>query len=584
MTPLTRIRSSFAAVALLLGAATACHRTSAPAAMASASRASTQTFPATWDSHKRPTPTVGSHAMIASMSDLASEAGVEILKRGGNAVDAAVATGFALAVTYPSAGNIGGGGFMVIHMADGRNAAIDYREIAPLAATRNMYVDSAGKMTNKSLVGGLASGVPGAVAGMTLALSKYGTMSLHDVMQPAIRLAADGFVVDTALNHSLTSARRLISRFDGANVFYPNGQPLAIGTRFTQPALARTLSAIADQGPAAFYTGWVADSIVATEQHDGGIITRQDLAKYTAIAREPVTGTYRGYSLLAMPPSSSGGITMVEVLNQLETFGTLPPFGSTGYVHLLAETFRRAFVDRNEKLGDPAFVHVPMEQLTSKAYARTLAATIDPHHASTSPVFNGKEPMHTTHYSVADDKGNAVATTTTLNSSYGSGVYVGGAGFFMNNEMDDFASQPGTPNQFGLVQGEVNAIQPGKRMLSAMSPTIVLDPNGKVLLVVGAAGGPTIITATTEIILNVLDHHMSLADAMYAPRVHHQAWPDQLEYEAGGLSQPVIDSLTAMGHHLRSIRALATANGVMAVPGGWVGVSEPRGPAHAVGY
>jgi gamma-glutamyltranspeptidase/glutathione hydrolase len=522
--------------------------------------------------------------MIASMSDLASGAGIEILKQGGNAVDAAVATGFALAVTYPSAGNLGGGGFMVIHMADGRSAAIDYREIAPLAASRNMYLDAAGKLTNKSLVGGLASGVPGSVAGMAMALAKYGTMSLHDVMQPAIHLAADGFVVDTALNHSLASARRLISRFDGASVFYPDGQPLAIGMRFRQPALARTLTAIADQGPAAFYTGWVADSIVSTEQHDAGIITKQDLAKYEAIPREPVRGTYRGYSLLAMPPSSSGGITMVEILNQLETFGSLPPFGSTEYVHLLAETFRRAFVDRNEKLGDPAFVHVPMEQLTSKAYARTLAAAIDPHHASTSPVFNGKEPMHTTHFSVADDKGNAVATTTTLNSSYGSGVYVAGAGFFMNNEMDDFASQPGTPNQFGLVQGEVNAIQPGKRMLSAMSPTIVLDPRGKVLLVVGAAGGPTIITATTEVILNVLDHHMSLADAMYAPRVHHQAWPDQLEYEIGGLAQPVIDSLTAMGHHLRGIRSLATANAVMAVPGGWVGVSEPRGRAHAVGY
>lgn len=521
--------------------------------------------------------------MIASISDLASAAGVEILKKGGNAVDAAVATGFALAVTEPAAGNIGGGGFMVIHMADGRSAALDYREVAPLAATRDMYLDAAGKLTNKSLVGGLASGVPGSVAGMAAALAKYGTMSLHDVMQPAIRLARDGFIVDSSLNHSLASAR-VIRRFEADSVFLPGGQAVATGTRLKQPELARTLMAIADRGPSAFYSGWVADSLVATVHRDGGIITNEDLARYQPLWRDPIVGTYRGYSLIAMPPSSSGGITTLEVLNQLETFPAMPAFGSAEYVHLLAETFRRAFIDRNTKLGDPAFVHNPLDQLTSKAYARGLASTIDPEHASTSPVFNGAEPMHTTHYSVADDRGDAVATTTTLNSSYGSGVYVRGAGFFMNDEMDDFASQPGKPNQFGLVQGEANAIQPGKRMLSAMAPTIVLDRAGKVLLVVGAAGGPTIITAVTQIVLNVLDQHMSLADAMNAPRVHHQAWPDSLEYETGGLTQATVDSLTAMGHRLHTIRSLATANAVMATPRGWVGVTEPRIHTHAVGY
>jgi len=573
------------AAALSIVALAACSREKSPVANASDTSTAVvpQTFPATWDTHPRPTPAVGAHGMIASMSDIASTAGVEILKRGGNAVDAAVATGFALAVTYPAAGNLGGGGFMVIHMADGRSAAIDYREVAPLAATRDMYLDSAGKLTKKSLIGGLASGVPGSVAGMAAALAKYGTMSLHDVMQPAIQLARDGFVVDSSLHRSI-ERDSAVARFDAASVFLPGGKAVAAGTRLVQPALARTLTAIADKGPSAFYTGWVADSLVATIHHDGGIITRADLAKYQPLWRDPIIGTYRGYSLITMPLSSSGGITMLEVLNQLETFSPMPPFGSAAYVHLLAETFRRAFVDRNTKLGDPAFVHVPVEQLTSKAYARTLASTIDRSHASTSPGFNGAEPMHTTHFSVADDKGDAVATTTTLNSSFGSGVYVRGGGFFMNDEMDDFSAQPGKPNQFGLVQGEANAIQPGKRMLSAMAPTIVLDRKGKVLLAVGAAGGPTIITAVTEIILNVLDQHMSLADAMNAPRVHHQAWPDSLEYETGGLSQPTIDSLTAMGHRLRTIRSLATANGVMATPGGWVGVAEPRSHAHAVGY
>jgi gamma-glutamyltranspeptidase / glutathione hydrolase len=418
---------------------------------------------------------------------------------------------------------------------------------------------------------------------MAAALAKYGTMSLHDVIQPAIRLARDGFVVDSSLHRSL-ERDSAVARFDGAKVFLPGGKALAVGSRLMQPALARTLTAIADSGPSAFYSGWVADSLVATVHHDGGIITKADLARYQALWRDPILGTYHGYSLITMPLSSSGGITMLEVLNQLETFGAMPAFGSAAYVHLLAETFRRAFEDRNTKLADPAFVHVPVEQLASKSYARTLASTIDRSRASTSPGFKAAEPMHTTHYSVADDKGDAVATTTTLNSGYGSGVYVGGAGFFMNDERDDFAAQPGKPNQFGLVQGEADAIEPGKRMLSAMSPTIVLGRDGKVLLAVGAAGGPTIITAVTQIVLNVLDQHMSLADAMNAPRMHHQAWPDSLEYEKGGLSQATIDSLTAMGHHLRTVRSLATANAIMGTPGGWVGVVEPRNHGHALGY
>ena len=575
--PLARI------VALALSAVTiaSCHR--APSSAVPAVQAAA--FPGGWADRRRRDPVVAEHAMVVSNSGLASAAGAEIMKRGGNAVDAAVATGFALAVTYPFAGNIGGGGFMVIHMADGRAAAFDYREVAPLAATRDMYLDASGKLTNKSLVGGLAVGVPGSVAGMAAALAKYGTMSLHDVMQPAIRLASEGFTVDSALYRSINSSRRLIGQFAGAKLFLANGQPPAPGSILKQPDLARTLTLIADKGPSAFYTGPIADALVAEQKADRGIITKEDLARYKPIERVPIEGTYRGYTLFTMPPSSSGGITMLETLNQLETWPKLPAFGSAEYTHLVAEAFRRSFIDRNTKLGDPAFVKVPVAELTSKEYARKLASTIDPKHATRSPTFTASaEPMHTTHYSVVDSKGNAVATTTTLNSGYGSGAYVDGAGFFLNNEMDDFAAQPGKPNQFGLVQGEANAIQPGKRMLSAMSPTIVLGHDGKVLMVVGAAGGPTIITAVTQVILDVVDQHMSLADAMYAPRIHHQAWPDTLTYEQGGLSQMTIDSLIAMGHRLRPIHSLANTNAILRGARGWEGVYEPRSTGGAVGY
>ena len=530
--------------------------------------------------------TTAPHAMISSNSRLASEAGVEILKKGGNAVDAAVATGFAMAVTYPQAGNIGGGGFMVIHMADGRSAAMDYREMAPLAATRNMYVDAHGKLTDKGRIGALSVGVPGAVAGMAEALKKYGTMSLSEVMQPAIRMARDGFVVDSALSQAVAAGEKLISPYEGNALFFPGGKAIAPGTKLVQPQLARTLQAIAAQGPDAFYKGWIADSLVAEMHRDHGIITKQDLAKYTPVWRDPIKGTYRGDTVYSMPPSSSGGVIEVEILNILETWPKLPPYGSTMYVHDVAEAFRRAFIDRNTELGDPAFVQNPIDRLTSKAYARTLRDSILPDRASKTPAFAqlAKEPMHTTHYSVVDSAGNAVSTTTTLNSLFGSGNYVGGAGFFLNNEMDDFASQPGSPNQFGLVQGEANAIAPGKRMLSAMAPSIVVDSTGKVLLVVGAAGGPTIITVTTQIILNVIDGHMSLADAMSAPRIHQQAWPDKLVYEKGGLMPAVADSLTAMGYELSPVGHLANANAVLRVAGGWEGMVEPRATGGAVGY
>lgn len=543
-------------------------------------------FPADWTVGLHDSATSARHAMIASNSALASQAGVDILKQGGNAVDAAVATGFAMAVTYPQAGNIGGGGFMVIHMADGRSAALDYREVAPLAATRNMYLDAKGNLTDKSRIGALSVGVPGAVAGMAEALSKYGTMSLHDVMQPAIHLAEDGFVVDSALSRAIQAGAKLIGPYEGDSLFLPNGKAVAPGTKLVQPQLARTLKAIADSGPAMFYKGWIADSLVAEMHRDHGIITKADLAKYTPQWRDPIADTYRGYTVYSMPPSSSGGVIEAEILNILETFPSLPPYGSTMYFHDVAEAFRRGFIDRNTELGDPAFVKNPIERLTSKAYARTLRDSILPDRASKTPAFTEAthEGMNTTHYSVVDSAGDAVSTTTTLNSLFGSGNYVGGAGFFLNNEMDDFASKPGSPNQFGLVQGEANAIAPGKRMLSAMAPSIVTDSAGKVVLVVGAAGGPTIITATTQVILNVIDSHMSLADAMSAPRIHQQAWPDKLIYEKGGLIQAVADSLTAMGYDLSAVEHLANANAVMRVPGGWEGMVEPRATGGARGY
>jgi gamma-glutamyltranspeptidase / glutathione hydrolase len=549
----------------------------------------TPTFPADWPFHAGAKASFAEHGMVSSNEEKASAAGVEIMKRGGNAVDAAVAVGFALAVTYPEAGNLGGGGYMVIRMADGRTAALDYREVAPLAATRNMYIDSAGKLTDKSLVGHLASGVPGAVAGLVAAQKRFGVLSLADVMAPAIRLADEGFVIDSSLAHSFARDADLIGKFAGGAVFLPGGAPLRAGATLRQPDLARTLRAIAAKGANGFYRGPVADSLAAEMRRGGGIITVEDMRRYKPIWRDAIRSTYRGYTLFTMPPSSSGGVTVTETMNILETIPALPPFGSAEYFHVLGSAYQRAFVDRNEALADPAFAPVPTAKLTSKDYARSVAATIGDHRATPTAVIETKlrtlrEGNETTHYSVVDANGNAVATTTTLNGLFGSGVWVRGAGFFLNNEMDDFAAQPGTPNQFGLVQGEANAVQPGKRPLSAMSPTVVLDPAGDLLLVVGARGGPRIITATSQIILNVIDHRMTLADAMSAPRVHHQALPDSLRYERGGLFQATLDSLTAMGYGMAPVGGVAQAHAVMRVKGGWEGFVDPRASGGALGY
>jgi len=510
------------------------------------------------------------------------------MKQGGNAIDAAVATGFALAVTFPEAGNLGGGGYMVIRMANGRVAAIDYREIAPLAATRDMYVGNDGKLTGESVIGPRASGVPGAVAGMIEAHRKFGAMPLARVLAPAIRLASDGFTVDTALFKSLTDARYRIGGFAGKSVFLPNGAPPPIGSRLVQPQLARTIRLIAQGGSGAFYSGSVAESIAAEMKGAGGLITTQDLARYRPIWREPIRSTYRGYTYFAMPPSSSGGTTVSETLNILEAYGPSATFGSAARIHALASASQRAFVDRNSKLGDPDFVQAPVATLTSKSYARSLAKKISRDRADPTMTFasQASEGTETTHYSVVDQFGNAVATTTTLNDLYGSGVFVSEAGFFLNDEMDDFAAKPGTPNMFGLIQGEANAIAPGKRMLSAMSPTIVLDPKGNLLLVTGARGGPRIISATYQIILNVIDHRMSLADAMSAPRIHHQALPDSIRAEKGGFTPDVLARLRGMGHDLYELGGIASAASIMRVKGGYEGIDDPRlrGAAGAVGF
>jgi gamma-glutamyltranspeptidase/glutathione hydrolase len=540
--------------------------------------------------------------MVASSSKLAASAGVEILKAGGNAIDAAVATGFALAVAYPEAGNIGGGGYMVIRLANGKTAALDYREMAPQSAFAEMYIDSAGSLSTGGAQGRSASGVPGAVAGLTTALAKYGTMPLARVMAPAIRMATEGIVVDSSLARSVASKERIFKRYGVGEPFLVEGKPIAVGTLLKQPELAETLRLIAKNGSAGFYRGRTAvlidaemkrgcrDGIAsrARAAHNCGLITIADLAAYHPAWRTPIRTTFRGYTLIGMPPSSSGGTTLGETLNILDGFKTLPAFGTANYVHLVVSAFQRAFIDRNELLGDPDFVKNVAPELTSSAHAEKLQKTIGVSRAT--PTSSLPTPAHegteTTHYSVVDKFGNAVATTTTLNSLYGSGVMIAGAGFFMNNTMDDFTSQPGTPNQFGLIQGTANAIEPGKRALSAMTPTIVLDPSNHLFMVLGARGGPRIITSVAEVILDVIVSKMSLADAMNAPRVHHQALPDSLLYDAGRLDSSVVAELRTMGYALKAEPSVGgQVVAIRRVHGGWEGMDDPRGHGGgAVGY
>ena len=546
-------------------------------------------IPADWPLIAAAEPVTTAQAAVASVHPMASEVGAQILHRGGNAVDAAVAVGFALAVVHPSAGNIGGGGFMVIRPADGSVYTLDYRETAPGQATRDMYLDSAGNVTDKGLIGHLAAGVPGSVAGLTEAQRRFGALELSEVMRPAIRLAAEGHVLDESRARGIERKAELFDRFEASRdkFLLPSGEAPPKGYLFVQPDLARTLQAIADSGWRVFYEGYIADLIVAEMERGGGLITKQDLAGYRAIWRDPIVIDYRGHTIYSMAPVSSGGITMGEILNILEGYEQLPTFGSVEHVHLLTEAMRRGFVDRNHYLGDPGYVEMPLGMLLSKDYAAERRSSIDPTRASATPELRPgtSEGNHTTHYSVVDANGNAVSVTTTLNLGYGSKVTVAGAGFLLNDEMDDFTSAPGQPNMFGLVQGEANAIEPGKRMLSSMTPSIVLDTDGELLLLVGSPGGPTIITTVTQVISNVVDHGMTLPEAVGAPRIHHQALPDWIRYEHGGLTGDVARSLQRMGHVVEEREGFSgEVAAIMRTAEGWVALHDPRSGGGSAGY
>ncbi|HEY9722551.1 MAG TPA: gamma-glutamyltransferase [Oscillatoriaceae cyanobacterium] len=545
-------------------------------------------IPLEWP-YRHPAPAVeAAHGAVASDSILASRVGVGILREGGNAVDAAIAVAFALAVVYPQAGNLGGGGFMVIRQANGRTAALDYRETAPARATRDMFLDSAGNRTNKSLVGPLAAGVPGTVAGLVAAHRRYGRLPWAKLVAPAIDLAAKGFVVDAKLADTFGHDRDLLLHNDATRHAYSvDGHLPYAGDRLVQPELANTLRRIAAQGARGFYAGPVAAAIAHEQAHDGGVISTADLARYQARWRTPVSFTYRGYRLISMPPPSSGGVTLAEMLNILEGVD-LRAMGwhSPAEIHWMAEASRRAFADRNAYLGDPDFVTNPVATLMSKAYAAKRRATIKPDVATPEAgKQGGLEPTHTTHFDIVDRDGNAVSNTTTLNNDFGSGVVVPGTGVLLNDEMDDFTAKPGTPNLFGLVQGTRNAIAPGKRMLSSMTPTIVLDPKGRLFLVIGSPGGSTIISTVTQVIVNMIDFGMPLNAAIAAPRQHHQALPDQIDLERGGFSPTTLSALIRMNHAIHEREAIGDAMGIARLENGKLAaVADPRRDGAAAGY
>jgi gamma-glutamyltranspeptidase / glutathione hydrolase len=566
--------------ALCLAFLLACTHSSAqtPATATTAPSASTAGISPDWPLTGKARVTEAPKAMVVSGNPIASEVGRDILRQGGNAVDAAVAVGMALAVVHPEAGNLGGGGFMIIRIRD-TTYALDYREMAPGKASRDMYLALSGDPSDLSLDGALAAGVPGAVAGMIEAHRRFGKLPLATVMAPAIRLADQGFVIDDYRSASLDDAWHQMYNFASSRqVYFPTGRAPLPGTTLVQHDLARTLTAVRDSGWAGFYRGPVSDLIVAEMERSGGIITHQDLEAYKAIWREPIKLSYRDYTIYSMPPASSGGVTLGMILNIMEGYGKLPAFGSPELLHREAEAMRRAFVDRNTYLGDPGFVRMPLEHLLSKAYADSLRRTTDLEHANPTPHFDPslRGGSSTTHYSVVDADGNAVSCTTTLNDSYGDAVTVTGAGFLLNDEMDDFATAPGKPNMYGLVQGEANAIAPGKRMLSAMTPTIVLDPQQHLYLVLGTPGGPRIFTMVYHVLSNVIDHRMALPDAIAAPRMHHQGLPDSIQIETGGFPEATLDSLRARGHAIEASGYWGDIEAIIRTPAGWQGVSDPR--------
>lgn len=533
----------------------------------------------------------GKNGMVVSASRLASEVGIEILKKGGNAVDAAVAVGFALAVTYPAAGNIGGGGFMVIRFNDGKSTAIDYREKAPLNSYEKMFQDSAGNfLPALSQEGTTSAGVPGSVAGLIYALEKYGTMKLSDILQPAVKLAEEGFILDYQLAQSINFYYQDFLKYPSSKkIFTNNDRPFNEGDLFVQKDLAHTLKLIAENGRDGFYKGEVAERLVAQVQSLGGILTQEDLDNYFPVERLPLVGTYRGYEIITMGPPSAGGITLLQTLNILEnkTFSR-DDWGSSNYIHTITEALKYSFADRSKYLGDPDFYPVPVDKLISKSYARELFQRISDSAVPSIEINPGRylsfeESKETTHYSVIDKEGNAVSTTTTLNSSFGSRIVVEGAGFLLNNEMDDFSSKPGEPNQFGLIGSEANRIQPGKRMLSSMTPTIITK-NEKPVLILGSPGGSTIPTVVLQVILNYLDFGMDIQQAVNAPRFHHQWLPDQIDFEEFGIVKDVMENLIAKGQCIGDKKILGRVEAVAIENNLYLGATDPRGSGAAVGY
>lgn len=540
----------------------------------------------------------GRHGMVASQHELATRVGLDILKRGGNAVDAAIAVGLALAVVYPEAGNIGGGGFMLIRMPDGGSHVIDYRETAPTSATRDMYLDKEGKVINgegSSTVGYRASGVPGTLSGFDLAFRKYGSGRLKwaDLVRPARMLAASGYVLTKRVTDLFERYKRTLALYDDSRrIFLNNGKMFREGDVLRQPELERTLGRIELNGAREFYTGATAKMIADDMRAHGGLVTLNDLHNYEAKDRSPLIGTYRGCSIISTPPPSSGGIVTLEVLNMLEGYDlkSLKYNSAAGY-HLVAEAMRRAFADRAEFLGDPDMVKIPVNELVSKDYAAERRLSIDTSRASdSSSIGHGDIPAvegtETTNFAVLDGAGTAVVNTYTINDLFGSRVTAKGTGVLMNDEMDDFASKPGQPNMFGLIQGERNAIAPHKRPLSSMSPTIVLRKDGTFWFGVGARGGPRIISAVLQTILNVIDHDMDIQAAMDAPRVHHQWLPDQLVYEPYGMSPDTISILSSYGHKFTMPpEVIASATGVMKGDEGiLLGATDVRSDGLALGY
>ena len=530
------------------------------------------------------------HAMVVAQEPLAADVGVAVLKSGGNAVDAAVAIGFALAVTYPFAGNIGGGGFMLVRLADGRTTFIDFRERAPEKASHNMYLDTAGKPTRDSLEGWRAAGVPGSVRGFELAHQKYGTKKWADLVEPAVTLASKGFTVSYGQSESLKNSKILAKFPESKRIFQRDGKYYDVDETFAQPELARTLERIAKSGAKEFYEGETARKLADAMAANGGLITLSDLKNYTAIERKPLTGKYKEYELITAPPPSSGGIGILQMMGMLEGSGYQKSgAGSAASIHYAAETMRRFYADRSEYMGDPDFFKVPLAGLLDPLYIQKRRTSIDPSHATPSDQINpghpkGSETGETTHYAVVDAEGNAAAVTYTLNGGYGNGVTVPGAGFLLNNEMDDFAAKPGEPNMFGLVQGESNAIQPNKRPLSSMTPTIVLR-DGKLFMVVGAPGGSRILTAVMQVILDVTDFGMNAQDAVDFPRFHHQWRPDKLYLEKG-FSPDTVALLKSRGHDVDYSPAVVVARvEAIVIDGGWLqGGSDGRAVGKAVGY